>query len=330
MLGANEVAPRLERRSARRAPSQDARDVAVRLLACGAYLVFMSQLGKVGPAQWVAAAIWAAIPLVRPAAAYWLNALFPFAVFAATYETLGLVRTAVASSGVGIFWPYWFDKLMFGVGHFGERLSLNEVFAIHHWAAVDLITGAAYMLYVHAVLAFAVFLGLVDRTPGGRRRLRAFGWAFFGANIAGIVTYLAFPVAPPWYVASHGFGPPDVNALPSPAALVRWDALTGIPYFRHFYAQATDVFGSMPSMHCAYPMLLLLYATELKRPRLVGSLVAFQLLMCFSAVYLQHHYVSDVLVGTAYATLAYIVERKVSGRIGATGRLQAAPLMATP
>jgi membrane-associated phospholipid phosphatase len=327
MLGANEVAPRLERRTARRAPSQDARDVLLRLFAGGAYLVFMSQLGPVGPAQWVAVGIWSAVPLVRPAVAYWLNALFPFAVFAATYETLGLVRTAVASSGVGVFWPYWFDKLIFGVGQFGARLSLNEVFEIHHWPAVDLITGAAYLLYVHVVLAFAVFLGVVDRTGAGRSRLRAFGWAFFGANLAGIITYLLFPVAPPWYVASHGFGPPDVNALPSPAALVRWDALTGIPYFKHFYAQATDVFGSMPSMHCAYPMLLLLYSSELKRPVLTGLLVAFELLMCFSAVYLQHHYVSDVIVGAAYATLAYLVERKVTGRIGAE-RLQVATVPA--
>jgi membrane-associated phospholipid phosphatase len=115
-------------------------------------------------------------------------------------------------------------------------------------------------------------------------------------------------------VASHGFGPVDAAAAPSPAALVRWDAMTGIPYFKHFYAQSSDVFGAMPSMHCAYPMLLLLYARELARPRLVAALILFQLVMCFSAVYLQHHYMTDVLAGTAFAVLAYRLERWISAR----------------
>jgi hypothetical protein len=37
--------------------------------------------------------------------------------------------------------------------------------------------------------------------------------------------------------------------------------------------------------------------------------------MCFSAVYLQHHYVSDVIAGTVYAALAYVIERQVSARV---------------
>jgi len=248
-------------------------------------------------------------------------------LFAATYEGLGLLRTAVASGGVATFWPYWFDKLIFGVGPLGQRLSLNELFAIHHWPTIDLLTGAAYLLYIHAVLGFAVFLGLVERGPAARSRLVAFGWVFLGVNLAGFATYLLFPVAPPWYVAAHGFGPVEVNAAASPAALTRWDAFTGISYFQRFYAHASDVFGSMPSMHCAYPMLLLLYAIELRRPVLTLLLAAFQLFMCFSAVYLQHHYVTDVIAGTAYAALGYAVERLTSGREPG-GRSLAAPHVA--
>src|SRR5215471_5750458 len=277
MLGANEVAPRLERRVAQRATRWDARDIALRLFASAAYLVFVAQLGATGPAQWVLAGIWLVTPLCPPTARSWLRAAFPFALFAATYEGLGLLRTAVASGGVATFWPYWFDKLIFGVGPLGQRLSLNELFAIHHWPTIDLLTGAAYLLYIHAVLGFAVFLGLVERGPAARSRLVAFGWVFLGVNLAGFATYLLFPVAPPWYVAAHGFGPVDANAAPSPAALARWDAFMGVPYFQRFYAHASDVFGSMPSMHCAYPMLLLLYATELRRPVLTVFLAVFQL-----------------------------------------------------
>ena len=38
--------------------------------------------------------------------------------------------------------------------------------------------------------------------------------------------------------------------------------------------------------------------------------IAFYLLMCFSAIYLQHHYVVDVLLGTLYAIAALTLVRK--------------------
>lgn len=244
----------------------------------------------------------------------WAGHALPFAVFALAYDLLGLARSFVVTRGVHVFWPYWFDKTVFGVGTLGERRSLNELFAIHHWPAVDLVAGLAYLLYIHLVLGFAVFLAATDRTRAGGNRVRALGWTFTAMNVASFLTYLAFPVAPPWYVASHGFGPVQMDVAASPAALSRWDALTGIPYFQAFYAHATDVFGAMPSMHCAYPMLLLFYALELGRPALILALAAFELVMCFSAIYLQHHYVSDVLVGVAFAVLAYWIEREVGGR----------------
>jgi membrane-associated phospholipid phosphatase len=210
--------------------------------------------------------------------------------------------------------PYTFEKLWFGVGAWPGRLTLNELFARHHWTAVDLLTGCAYLSYVYAVVGFAIFLALADRTAVGAARTRALGWTFLGVNVASFVIYLLWPVAPPWYVAAHGLGPVELNAAASPAALARWDSLVGVPYFANFYAQASDVFGSMPSMHCAYPTLLLAYGRELGRIRLLAALVSFQLLMCFSAVYLQHHYVSDILVGIACALAGYGIERALSRR----------------
>lgn len=252
--------------------------------------------------------------LTLPTRVYgWLVDALPFVIFGAIYEALGLVRTFVASHGVHTFGPYQIDKLLFGVSSgTALRLSLNELFARHHWPAVDLVAGVAYLLFIYAVLGFVVFLGAVDRSAAGRRRLRALGWTFLGVNLAGYLTYLLWPVAPPWYVASRGFGPVDIHAVASPAALARWDDLVGIPYFKNFYAHATDVFGAMPSMHCAYPMLLLLFSIELGRPRLTAALGLFQLVMAFSAIYLQHHYMFDVLAGMTYAACGYLAQRRVA------------------
>ena len=37
--------------------------------------------------------------------------------------------------------------------------------------------------------------------------------------------------------------------------LLRVDAMLGIGYFRAFYGRASDVFGALPSLHVAYPLL---------------------------------------------------------------------------
>lgn len=297
-----------------RAADGVARAVALPLALAAAYLVVLGRLGLGGHFHWALAAIVVATRVARPRVRGALLDALPFAVFAAVYDLLRVARRFVVSRGVEVWRPYWFDQVVFGVGAHPDRLTLNELCARHHWPLVDFVTGCAYLSYIYAVLGFALYIALVDRTGAGARRIRALGWTFLGVNVAASLTYLLYPVAPPWYAAAYGFGPVDPATPASPAALVRWDALVGFPYFQHFYAHASDVFGSMPSMHCAYPMLLLLYAFELRRWPVTAALTLFQLLMIFSAIYLQHHYVADIVVGVLYAILGYAAERIITCR----------------
>ena len=287
---------------------------ALRIGLGAAYLVVMARIGATGTAQIVLVAVALVVSLAGPAVRRWWMTVLPFAILAAVYDALGLAKSFVVAHGVHVAGPYAFDKSLFGIEWQGVKLSLNELWARHHWPAVDFITGVAYLTYIYAVMGFALFLALRDRGAVGRRRTRALGWTFLGINLAGFLTYLLFPVAPPWYVALHGFGPVDVNTPASPAALARWDQLVGIPYFADFYAKSSDVFGAMPSLHCAYPMLLVWHARELRRPLLTAAAIGFQVLMCFSAIYLQHHYFSDALAGMSIATAGYFLERLLSGR----------------
>jgi len=287
---------------------------ALRVGLGAAYLIVMARIGATGTAQLVLVAVALIVSLSGTAVRRWWTTALPFAILAAVYDVLGLIKVAVAAGGVHVQGPYWFDKTLFGLQWQGVRLSLNELAARYHWDAVDLVTGAAYLSYVYAVMGFSLFLALRDRGEVGRRRTRALGWTFLGINLAGFVTYLLFPVAPPWYVAAHGFGPVDPHTPASPAALLRWDRLVGVPYFARFYAGSSDVFGAMPSLHCAYPMLLFWHARELGWPRLTAAAAGFQALMCFSAIYLQHHYLSDAVAGMTLATAGYFLERALSGR----------------
>ena len=290
------------------------RAVGPHVAIAAAYLLVLARLGLNGPLHWILAAIYLASWISPTRLRSALFDALPFALFGAAYDLLRIARHFVVAQGVEVWRPYWFDLIVFGIGPQHNRQTLNELFAQHHWPLVDFITGLAYFSYIYAVLGFAVFVALVDRSVAGARRIRALGWTFFGVNVAASLTYLLFPVAPPWYAASRGFGPVDPATPASAAALLRWDALVGVPYFQHFYTRASDIFGSMPSMHCAYPMILFLFALELRRWPAIVALGAFQLLMCFSAIYLQHHYVSDVIVGVLYALVGYSIERLLSGR----------------
>jgi membrane-associated phospholipid phosphatase len=118
-------------------------------------------------------------------------------------------------------------------------------------------------------------------------------------------------------------------ARASAAAALRWDALTGIPYFAGFYDRSADVFGAIPSLHASYPLLVFLYGRKLgSRWHDVSSFLFF-LLVCFSAVYLQHHYVVDVLIGILYALLAWaadeILERRRRARALSTAAAWTGP-----
>jgi membrane-associated phospholipid phosphatase len=223
------------------------------------------------------------------------------------YDCLRLLRPHMGSLSIWVAEPYLLERTLFGLGSGPARMTLNELFAQHHWQAVDLACGVAYMIYIHVALGFAVAIALRGRQH--ERLLSRYGWTFFLVNVAGFATYCLLPAAPPWYVATHGLGPADVNTLPSPAALVRFDALVGFPYFAELYRRSTDVFGAIPSLHCAYPLVVFLYARELGKPWLGAVLFAFYLLVMFSAVYLQHHYLLDALLGSAYAAAGYALDR---------------------
>jgi inositol phosphorylceramide synthase catalytic subunit len=232
--------------------------------------------------------------------------MLPFVLMGMVYDCLRLLQPLVMSLSIRVAGPYQVEKTLFGLGSGTARMTLNELFARYHWEVADLACGFAYMVYLYVALAFAVAIALAGRD----RLLGRYGWTFFFVNVAGFATYCLCPTAPPWYVATHGLGPADITVAPSPAALVRFDAMVGFPYFAEIYRRSADVFGSIPSLHCAYPLVVLLYARELRRPWLTALLLGFYLLVMFSAVYLQHHYVLDALLGTLYAAGGYAIERR--------------------
>jgi inositol phosphorylceramide synthase catalytic subunit len=240
-----------------------------------------------------------------------LRQFFPFIATGAIYDSMRYFYWPAIQGRVHIEGPWQRELAWFGIG--GQ--TPNDWFLAHQRAALDLACGFAYLVYVGEYLAVAFFLLF----RGRQGLLRRLALAFLVVNVLGFATYFIYPVAPPWYVTEYGFGPARLDVHSSAAAASRFDLLLGTHFFDQIYGRGIDVYGAYPSLHVAYPLLAawaVFRTPELRWAR--APAVGFFLLMCLSAVYLQHHYVTDVLLGIVYAigTLA-LLRRLASQRSAA-------------
>jgi membrane-associated phospholipid phosphatase len=296
-----------------------ARRVPPRMLACtlfgfGVYLVTMRFTGGGNrPEQFLGFGAALLLVLWSDATRRFFTGMLPFLLFAIVTDLSRLTAPLFQVLPIHVEEPYRLDQLVFGVRTAGRVLTPPELFAIHHWPAVDLVAGTAYIIFVWWALGFAAYLALFRRDAAGRRLLVRFGWTFLAMNVAGIVTYYLYPAAPPWYVAEYGLGPVHREARASMAGAARWDALTGIPWFTSFYSRSPEVFGAIPSLHVSYPLLTYLFGRELGKRWLDAASFGLFLLVAFAAVYLGHHYVIDVVLGALYAIGAWAIGRERPG-----------------
>lgn len=238
-------------------------------------------------------AVFTVLVWLGPATRRFAWAALPFAVGGLAYENFELLKPLRAPVHVADL--YRVELSLFSVH--GQVPA--QWWQAHTHPFLDLVTGAAYAVYLPWVMGVAFVLYF----RGEPERMHEMAWGFLVCNLIGIVFWLGFPAAPPWYVAQHGLGPALEHVAPNPAGALRFDSLLGTHYFANFYVRSTNVFGAMPSLHVAYPTLAVFASRGLGRTwRAVTSL--FVAIVAFAAVYLDHHYVLDVLAGlaVAYAT----------------------------
>lgn len=223
--------------------------------------------------------------------------------------------------------PYEFDKFFFGIQEGGRIIPPAEWFQIHNHWMLDLITGFFYIAFIPMFLGIAAYFrfylsrtGTAKYSAGEIADLsKQVMWAFLLLNVVGYSTYYWYATSPPWYVQEYGFGPARLDIHASAAGCVRFDKLLGTHIFEYWYRNAVEVHGAIPSLHIAYPLLAAYYAFKFGALQKIA--IVFYFWMCFSAVYLNQHYVLDVLVGSLYAlgagwgmdTIWSYRERPISG-----------------
>lgn len=176
--------------------------------------------------------------------------------------------------------------------HSGETLL-----AVFSWLMQA--TYLSHLFYLPPILFVWWFRGKTD--AGERTRFAQHIRAFTALHLLGFAIYVLLPVAPPWWVSLHGM------AQPSTALLAQTNLALGIEgaLAQSTIRTAPNWFAAVPSLHAAYPVLLMLLALRDRRWLFLAIISFYGAAMWTATIVLNLHYVADLLAGAALAWVCY-------------------------
>jgi inositol phosphorylceramide synthase catalytic subunit len=241
---------------------------------------------------------------------------YPLGLVGALFDAMRMVKNVgLTPANVHLCDLRAHELALFGTTMAGERVTWHDWFLVHHAPALDLVCAIPYGTFIFLILGTAAILYVRDYP-----RMLRFTWCWLALNVAGFVTYHLYPAAPPWYFHAHGCTVDLAAHANEGAALARVDAMLGVRYFAGMYGRSSDVFGAMPSLHCAYALLIVLVGWGAFGRTMRAVSAASLAVMCFAAVYLDHHWILDVVAGLAYCAVvvagARLAHRWWSARSG--------------
>jgi hypothetical protein len=210
--------------------------------------------------------------------------------------------------------PYEIERALLGWAAGGDvpahaaKLWLDAASATVPGALLSLLLQVVYLSHVVAYpVLFAVWWVRGLSRDRDRQRFVTHVWAFALLNALGFAGYLFLPVAPPWWVTLHGAAQPTAELA---AAVHLPDAIHGTIVQRTI-ATAPNWFAAFPSLHGAYPVLLLLLGWGARDRRWLVAVGAYGALMWTATVLLNLHYVIDLLAGALLAVgVAFVFMHK--------------------
>ncbi len=193
------------------------------------------------------------------------------------------------------------DRAMFGG-------TVPTVWLQHHFLHpgspqwYDAVATLVYTSHFLATPIVAAVLWLRDR-----QRWLAFVSRVIVLSVAGLVTYVLFPAAPPWYAARDGVIGPVIRAS---ARGWIWLRVNHAGNLLSEGQVASNPVAAMPSLHTAFATIIALFVADRIRSRWRWLLALYPVLMGISLVYLGEHYVVDVVAGVVYALIVHAALRR--------------------
>eukprot|EP00736_Rhodelphis_marinus_P006996 Rmarinus@m.4151 len=173
----------------------------------------------------------------------------------------------------------------------------HRFFSSHHHPVLDVLAVIPYTIHCILPTLFTIYLIVYYE----RRDVLSYIYAFGLMSFAAVLTEYLLPTAPPWYFDYYHHKEATYGMTGHPgSAMLRVDELLGRPLYRSIYKKSPLVFGSFPSLHAAWPFQIALF-----RPGLPAIAWLYVLWVWWAALYLQHHYLIDILGGALYGYLAY-------------------------
>jgi membrane-associated phospholipid phosphatase len=227
-----------------------------------------------------------------------LLSLVPLAIWWTVFQVVQYVPAAYKPA-ISVRALPWLEEHFFGTQVY---LLIPE---IHSIPVFDLFAALGYALHFVAPWAFGFYLW---RANG---KQFAFLWCLGWLNALAVITQALFPTAPPWYIHKYGMTPPTYEMRGDPAGLQYADDFLHMKFFHGIYTSSPVVFGSFPSLHAAWPMMIAVFAPQ-------GSLLArvawfYVIWVWWAAMYLRHHFFVDCVGGALYVLAALNVSRLIAG-----------------
>jgi membrane-associated phospholipid phosphatase len=263
------------------------------------------------------------IPLTRGAVALWVMAAmlafslrdlrhwvtsvalewFPFIAFLFAYDTARSFAHRLFATNVRL--PLDGDRFLFGGADPTVWLQRSLWHGAAHVRWYDYACWGVYMTFFFATLAVAAALWIF-----AYHRFRRYVAMVGLLSLMGLLTYVLFPAAPPWYASEHGLLPPIQR-------------LTGVVWSHSFVSISQVVdhgqglsnpVAAMPSLHAGFTLLVTLFLWRSARWWWRIPLALYPLAMGFTLMYFGEHYAVDVLAGWVYATVAYAAVERFCAR----------------
>lgn len=282
------------------------------LLAVVVYFVAINQVIHIRPDHAFLALIVLAFLLGKERAKRFLVDWSPFILFWVAYDMMRGVADTVRGV-IHISGPYRLELSAFGWLAGGQippfflqqvRAALDGTVAR---LSMNLLSANLYTLHFAAPLVLGWVLW---HTLDDRKTFYRLVYTLTLLNAMALITFMLYPAAPPWYVFHYGFVQPEPNSSywgTSAGSLIDVDRLFGVHFFTTLWDSFNpNHFAAIPSLHGAYPLVISFFAAR-RLKRWYGLWIAYPALTWFAAVYLNQHYVIDLVIGGLYAAVAYAI-----------------------
>jgi len=268
------------------------------LIFVAIYLTLLHFLGALYLKNiFAATAVWF-LYIIHPKTRQFIQLMLPCLIYIVIYDSIKLFpRSWFGTSHIQDV--YDFEAKWFGVSVNSLPVILCDYFKSWSSSILDIASAIVYLLQMPLFFMLAIFLFIKSRLS----QLHEMSVAFFIMNMMAVLTYVLYPVAPPWYVELHGFSIPELPVMGYAAGLENFDKFFGIDLFTTVYANNPVPFGAVPSMHIGVALLTMIHAVRYSKKFFV-PMFFYVLFISFAAVYLIHHYVIDLVIGAIYCYIA--------------------------